>query len=120
MKMSRPDCRGTSAQSTVEVVAALPLVALAALICVQGMALLALAVRADGAAQAAAVAWAEHGAGEAERGARTALPGWARGHVTVRDGAGRVHVFVRPRTVLPGLNPVVRASAVLPTASSGG
>lgn len=120
MSCSRAVRRGSTAQSTVEVVAALPLVVLVALICVQGMALVALAVRADGAAQAAAVAWAEHGAGAAERGARAALPGWARGRVKARTAAGRVQITVHPRTLLPGLSPAMRASAVLPASGGGG
>jgi hypothetical protein len=112
--------RGSSAQSTVEVIAAFPLVVVTALVCVQGMALLALAVRADGAAQAAAVVWAEQGPGAAERGARSALPGWARGSVKVRTADGRVQVTVRPRTMLPGLSPAMRGSAVLPAPGRGG
>ena len=58
--------------AVVEVVGLVPLVLLVGLICLQGLAIGATAVRADNAAHAAAVAFAERGAGSAAAAARAA------------------------------------------------
>ena len=86
--------RRVSGQASVELVAALPALALAA-----GLALQLLLVGysltiADGAAEAGALAGA---AGKnAKTAAREALPGWARGRSNVSADAGRVTVRLRP------------------------
>jgi len=86
------------AQASVELVAALPALLLAALIALQLLATGYALTLADGAAEAGALALASgHPAAEA---ARSALPGWAEEHLQVRIAGGEVRVSVRPPSVL--------------------
>lgn len=100
---------GQSGQSLVETVAAIPVLLLCALIGLQGLAYGAAWVQADSAAHAAAIA-AQTG-GNADRAARSALPGWSRGKVRVRHRSGRVDVWLSPRAFLPPLAVLGRAHA---------
>jgi hypothetical protein len=81
-------------QATVELVAGLPAVLLAAFLCLQVLAAGFALTLADGAAQAGAMALASGRA--AAPAAREALPGWAREDATVGVDGGRVTVRVHP------------------------
>src|ERR1044072_5471412 len=83
-------------QSTVELVAALPALALAGLIALQLLVTGYALILADGAAEAGALALA---AGEpARKAAREALPGWAEEEIglSVRGGQGTVRIHPPP------------------------
>jgi hypothetical protein len=88
-------------QSTVELVAALPALLLAAAIALQLLVAGYAMTLADGAAEAGALALAS--GRPAEDAARDALPGWAEGDVEVSVGGGRVTVRLRPPSPLPAL-----------------
>lgn len=93
--------RASSGQASVELVAALPALLLAALLALQLLAAGYALTLADGAAEAGALALA---AGRpAARAAREALPGWARGDVDVAVRGERVTVRLRPPSPLPSL-----------------
>lgn len=81
-------------QATVELVAALPALLLAALVALQLLAAGYAMTLADGAAEAGALALAS--GGPAADAARDALPGWAEDDVSVRVEGGRVSVRLRP------------------------
>lgn len=85
-------------QATVELVAALPALLLAAAVALQLLVAGQALALADGAAEAGALALA--GGGEAERAAREALPGWAEDDVEVDVAGGRVTVRLRPPSPL--------------------
>jgi Flp pilus assembly protein TadG len=89
-------------QATVELVAALPVLLLAALVALQlfvaGYAL----TLADGAAEAGALALAS--GGSAAEGARAALPGWAEDDVSVAVEGGEVSVRLRPPSPIEALS----------------
>lgn len=81
-------------QATVELVAALPALLLAALVALQLLATGYAMTLADGAAEAGALALASgDSAAEAARGA---LPGWAEDEVSVKVEGGTVSVRLRP------------------------
>lgn len=84
----------SSGQATVELVAALPALVLAALVSLQLLAAGYALTLADGAAEAGALALA--GGGSAGEAARAALPGWAEDDVEVAVEGGRVTVRLRP------------------------
>jgi hypothetical protein len=81
-------------QSTVELVAALPVLLLAGLFALQLLASGYALTLADGAAEAGALALAT--GRPATNAAREALPGWARDDVDVSVSGGRVTVRLRP------------------------
>jgi hypothetical protein len=83
-----------SGQASIELVAALPVLLLAALVSLQLLAAGYALTLADGAAEAGALALAS--GGSAAEAARAALPGWARDDVTVDVDGGRVSVRLRP------------------------
>ena len=88
-------------QSTVELVAALPALLLAALLALQLLATGYALTLADGAAEAGALALA---AGRpAADAARGAVPGWAEDNVEVSVRGGRVTVSLRPPAPLPAI-----------------
>jgi hypothetical protein len=88
-------------QSTVELVAALPALLLAALLALQLLAAGYALTLADGAAEAGALALA---AGRpAGAAARAALPGWAEDDVEISVAGGRVSVRLEPPSFLPAL-----------------
>lgn len=89
-------------QSTVELVAALPALLLAALLVFQLLAAGYSMTLADGAAEAGALALA---AGKpAAAAAREAVPGWAEDDVSVSVQGGRVTVHLRPPSPIPALS----------------
>ncbi|MBS1880022.1 MAG: hypothetical protein JST31_10940 [Actinobacteria bacterium] len=81
-------------QATVELVAALPALLLAALLALQLLAAGYALTLADGAAEAGALALAS--GDSAADAARDALPGWARDDVSVEVQGGEVSVRLRP------------------------
>lgn len=92
---------GETGQSTVELVAALPALLLAALLSLQLLATGYALTLADGAAEAGALALA---AGQpAAVAARSALPAWAEDEVAVSIQGGRVTVRIRPPSPIPAI-----------------
>jgi len=91
----------TSGQASVELVAALPALLLAALVALQLLAAGYALTLADGAAEAGALALAS--GRPAAAAAREALPGWAEDDVTVSVQGGEVSVRLRPPSPLPEL-----------------
>ncbi|MDX6636304.1 MAG: hypothetical protein QOF06_2507 [Solirubrobacterales bacterium] len=81
-------------QATVELVAALPALLLAALLALQLLAAGYALTLADGAAEAGALALAS--GGSATEAARGALPGWAEDDVAVSVAGGEVSVRLPP------------------------
>ena len=104
------DSRG---QASVEMVAALPALLLAALVALQLLAAGYALTLADGAAEAGALALAS--GGSAADAARGALPGWAKDDVSVSVQGGEVSVRLRPpsplRTIADHLAVTSSASA---------
>jgi hypothetical protein len=88
-------------QSTVELIAALPALLLAALLALQLLAAGYALTLADGAAEAGALALAT--GRPATDAARAALPGWARDDVEVAVRGGRVTVRLRSPSPLPAI-----------------
>ena len=89
--MARSPERG---QATVELVAALPALLLAALVSLQLLAAGYALTLADGAAEAGALALAS--GDSADDAVRDALPGWAKQDVSVEVHGGEVSVRLRP------------------------
>lgn len=89
-----PQRAGDSGQASVELVAALPALLLAALVALQLLAAGYALTLADGAAEAGALALA--GGEPAAEAARAALPGWAEDDVSVMVRGGTVSVRLRP------------------------
>jgi len=85
-------------QATVELVAALPALLLAALVALQLLVAGYALTLADGAAEAGALALAS--GGSAAAAARAALPGWAADDVAVTVQGGTVTVRLRPPSPL--------------------
>lgn len=88
-------------QATVELVAGLPALLLAALVALQLLCLGYSVTLADGAAEAGALALAS--GGSAAEAARGALPGWAEDDVSVSVEGGKVSVRLLPPSPLPAL-----------------
>jgi hypothetical protein len=89
-------------QATVELVAGLPALLLAALVALQLLAAGYAMTLADGAAEAGALALAS--GGSASEAAREALPGWAEDDVAVAVEGGTVSVQLRPPSPIPWLS----------------
>jgi hypothetical protein len=89
-----PSAFGEEGQASVELVAAVPALILAAFICLQLLAAGYALTLADGAAEAGALALAQ--GGSAAQAARAALPGWAKGNVSVVVEGDEVIVRLRP------------------------
>ncbi|MDQ3572041.1 MAG: hypothetical protein M3383_04175 [Actinomycetota bacterium] len=98
-------------QASLELLAGVPVLILAALVALQLAATAYTLHLADGAAEAGALAAA--GGLAAEPAARAAMPGWAKDRVDVRVNRGRVEVRARPPGPVPAIAKVfeVRASA---------
>ena len=98
-------------QATVELVAGLPALLLAALLSLQLLAAGYALTLADGAAEAGALALAS--GRPAAAAARSAVPGWAGDDVSVGVTGGRVTVRLRPPSVLAAIGDalVVTSSA---------
>ncbi len=86
--------RAEGGQATVELVAAIPALLLAALISLQLLAAGYALTLADGAAEAGALALAE--GGSAVEAAKEALPGWAADDIKVTVSGEEVSVRLRP------------------------
>jgi len=89
-------------QATVELVAALPALLLAALVALQLLVAGYAMTLADGAAEAGALALAS--GGSAADAARAALPGWAKDDVAVAIEGDRVSVRLRPPSPIDALS----------------
>ena len=98
-----------SGQATVEALAVLPLVLVAALAAAQLLAVGYSSVLAGNAAEAAALAVA--GGGDPRAAAREALPGWSSAHARVSVRGGEVRVLLRPPTLLRALADELEVSA---------
>jgi hypothetical protein len=108
---------GERGQASVELVAGLPaLLALAAVV-MQLLAVGYTAVLAGDAAEAGALAIARGGV--PEPAARAALPGWARGGMTVRRAVGAVHVQMSPPHLVPWAGGLLRVRASAAVAAPG-
>lgn len=88
-------------QSSVELTAMLPMVAVVAL--ATGQLLAAGAAREAAASSAQAAAMARLQGGDPEKAARAAAPGWARGRIALGSRGRVMTVTLAPRAVLPGL-----------------
>jgi hypothetical protein len=89
-------------QATVELVAALPALLLAALVALQLLATGYAMTLADGAAEAGALALAS---GDSAAGAaRAALPGWAEDDVSVAIAGDTVSVRLHPPSPIPAIS----------------
>jgi hypothetical protein len=108
--MPRPGERSPAAgQASIELLAALPALALAAALALQLLLVGYSLTIADGAAEAGAIAGA---AGRDSRdAARGALPRWARGRSQVSAEGGRVRVEIRPPALLPALSDALTISS---------
>lgn len=91
----------SSGQAQLELIAGLPLLALAAAVALQLGAVGYAQSLADGAAEAGAIAAAD--GRDAEAAVRAGLPGWADGRVEVAVDGGAVAVELDPPALLPGL-----------------
>jgi hypothetical protein len=100
-------------QASVELVAALPALLLAAIVALQLLAAGYALTLADGAAEAGALALAS--GGSAAEAARAALPGWAEDDVGVSVDGGRVTVRLLPPSPL---RPLAERLAVTSSASA--
>lgn len=88
-------------QATVELVAALPALLLAAAVALQLLVAGYAMTLADGAAEVGALALAS--GGSAAKAAREALPGWAKDDVSVSVEGGTVSVRLRPPSPIAAL-----------------
>jgi hypothetical protein len=96
-------------QASIELLAALPALALAAALALQLLLVGYSMTIADGAAEAGALAGT---AGkDAKRAAVAALPGWARGQAHVSADDGRVRVELRPPAPLPVVSKALEISS---------
>jgi hypothetical protein len=100
---------GQLGQATVELVAGLPALLLAALVALQLLAAGFALTLADGAAEAGALARA--GGADAEEAAREALPGWARERVEVDVEGGGVAVELRPPSPVAAIGEALTVSS---------
>jgi len=104
--MASPSERG---QASVELLAGLPALLVAAVIAFQLLATGYSLTLADGAAEAGALARA--GGGDAEEAAREALPDWARERVEVEVEGGDVAVELRPPAPLVAVGEALTVSS---------
>lgn len=100
---------GQGGQSSVEVVALVPVLAAVALALMQVLAAGAAAEYAGHAAEAGAVAVVQ--GGDPTEAARKALPAWSARRVAVEVSGQKVAVRVEPPVVLPALGRLLVASA---------
>lgn len=107
--------RGERGQSTVELVALLPILLAVGFACAQLLMAGAARELAGNAAEAAAVALLQ--GGDPERAARDAVPGWSHGRLDVEVRGGSVRVAIEPTPLVPPLADALTAHA---TAHSGG
>ena len=96
-------------QATVELVAALPVLLLSALVALQLLAAGYALTLADGAAEAGALALAS--GGSAAEAARRSLPGWAEDDISVGVEGGEVTVRLRPPSPLRAIAEQLQVSS---------
>ncbi|MEK6276987.1 MAG: hypothetical protein AABM29_03120 [Actinomycetota bacterium] len=96
-------------QASVELVAGLPALLLAALLALQLLAAGLALTLADGAAEAGAIALASRA--QPEQAVRDALPGWARERASVEIRGGRVTVRLRTPSPVPALSEKLAVSS---------
>ena len=96
-------------QASLELLAGLPLLLIAAFACLQLLAVGYALTLADGAVEAGAIALASGTA--PATAAREALPGWAEDDVDVEASGGRVTVRVRPPSLLAPLSRALEVSS---------
>jgi hypothetical protein len=101
--------RGGPAQASIELLAALPALALATALALQLLLVGYSLTIADGAAEAGALAGAS--GHDEQRAAREALPGWARGRSQVTAEGGRVRVELRPPAPLAAVADALTVSS---------
>jgi hypothetical protein len=97
------------AQASIELLAALPALALAAALALQLLLVGYSLTIADGAAEAGALAGTS--GRDARSAAREALPGWARGRSRVIADGGRVRVELRPPAPLAAVADALTVSS---------
>jgi hypothetical protein len=107
-----------SGQASIELVAAIPALLLAALISLQLLAAGYALTLADGAAEAGALALAS--GRPASEAARESLPGWARDDVDVSVQGGRVSVTLRPPSPLASVAERLAVTSAAVTRPGGG
>jgi hypothetical protein len=100
---------GERGQASVELLATLPFVIVAAIVCMQLLAAGYSLTLADGAAEAGALALA--GGLSPQPAVEAALPGWARDRVEVERAGGRLIVRLRPPSPLAALGRVLEVSS---------
>lgn len=100
---------GERAQATVELLAWLPAILLAGVLCLQLMAAGYSLTLADGAAEAGAIALAS--GEQAEAAVEAALPGWASERIELEVVGGRVTVRLRPPALLAPLSQALKVSS---------
>ena len=101
--------RAQGGQASIELLAALPFVFVAALVCMQLLAAGYALTLADGAAEAGAIALAS--GLPAAPAVDAALPGWARDRVDLERDGGRVVVRLRPPSPLAVLGRALEVSS---------
>src|SRR3954451_13487473 len=109
MTRARQCPRSPRGQSSVEVVAMLPLVAILAFAVLQVLAAGLAAELADHAAEAGAVAVLE--GADPHKAARKAIPDWSGAHVDVSIHGKQVRVRVRPPALVPGVGDLLASTA---------
>jgi hypothetical protein len=103
------DPSGDWGQASLELLAGLPALALAAAVSLQLLLVGYSVTIADGAAEAGALAGAA--GGDARDAARESLPGWARERSSVSAAGGRVRVELRPPAPLPAIAEALAVSS---------
>ena len=114
----RADRRRRTGQASVELIAGLPALALAAALSLQLLLVGYSLTIADGAAEAGALAGAA--GGNAAAAAREALPGWARHRSEVSAAGGRVRVELRPPAPFAALADALTVSSEAWSRGPGG
>lgn len=104
-----PRAAGERGQASVELVAALPGLVLAGLLCLQLLATGYSLTLADGAAEAGAVAIAS--GLPAQPAVRAALPGWARERIELEVDGGRLTVRLRPPSAIAAVGRALEVSS---------
>jgi hypothetical protein len=100
---------GERGQASVELLAALPFVLVAALLCLQLLAAGYALTLADGAVEAGAIALASDL--PAAPAVEAALPGWAHDRVELERTGGRLVVRLRPPSPLAGISRALEVSS---------
>jgi hypothetical protein len=106
--MNRRRARSQAGQASVELVMLAPLLVLIVLSGAQLLAAGAAGELADHAAEAAAVAMLQ--GADPRAAARDAVPGWSRSRMTVRVDGRKVHVRLRPPSLIPAVADLLAAS----------